>query len=213
MFHFLNRVCSDGWARVRENLEAWFEHYPAEQKENFRSRFVVATETLSAFWELYLYELFRRQGFAVTLHPSVSDTSGRPDFQLERATDTIYVEAMALHEPAEEQRLARQLAPVHDAINQIDSPNFFLWIDWIRPGVATPPLGWLRKSLEEWLVTLDPDQGVSCGKPNAVEHCPHEAFSMGGWEISLFAVPKKPEARGKPGQRALGSPGARANGY
>jgi len=61
----------------------------------------------------------------------------------------------------------------------------------------------LRKQLEQWLSSLDPDAVIQevakCGH-NAI---PRSRYQYGNWDIVFEAVPKKPEKRGK-GQRVIG---------
>jgi hypothetical protein len=66
-FTFLNRTATPYWARVRDFVEDTFASYPEEHAEEIRVRFRSRRwpEHIGAWWELYLYRLFRSLGFEV----------------------------------------------------------------------------------------------------------------------------------------------------
>src|SRR5690348_8959618 len=68
-YDFLQRVDDPVFARVRDLLNEWFEHFARSQEDqavkDLRNRLRAKGEGQfkSAFWELYLHELFGRLGF------------------------------------------------------------------------------------------------------------------------------------------------------
>jgi hypothetical protein len=92
----------------------------------------------------------------------------------------------------------------HEAVrdtldSRISNPNFFLWIDVEAEPGASLDKDTLREDIEEWLGELDPDAAI------AEQTQPRHRLRVGGMDIQLTALPKKPEARGT-SQRIVGNP-------
>jgi hypothetical protein len=127
LYSFLDRVASPYFANVRDLLERWYANLPPEMHLDIRRRFQSRhqAETFAAFWEMYLHEALTRAGFQLTPHPDVPGTKKHPDF-LVTAPDSrpFYLEATTVGplDDAAERRFDRVL----DAINRIESNNFFL---------------------------------------------------------------------------------------
>src|SRR6202012_3159178 len=83
-FSFLDRVDQKFWARVRQELERWFAEYPAHDAKDLRGRFrdKDPARHYAAWWELYLFRVFRQLQFRVDVHPSLPGTPARPDFRV-----------------------------------------------------------------------------------------------------------------------------------
>lgn len=73
-FHFLNRVAKPSWQRVRDLLEDWYAEYP-DDNDDLRNRFreSAGTQHYGAWWELYVYTLYRRLGYKVVTHHRTRD--------------------------------------------------------------------------------------------------------------------------------------------
>lgn len=76
---------------IRNTLEGWFLNYPENEKKELKSRFKKDFD--SAFYELFLYELFSKLGYEITIHPDLPSSPKRPDFLICRDGLEIYVEA------------------------------------------------------------------------------------------------------------------------
>ena len=63
-FAYLDRSARPGSEKIRLALEEWFNHYPADEQEEFASRFRSEEpySCISATFELYLHELLRANG-------------------------------------------------------------------------------------------------------------------------------------------------------
>ena len=94
-FDFLNRSAWPASHKMRMVLERWFEHYPEDSKSDLRARFRRSDHNHeSAFFELFLHEVFRRLDLAPEVHPEPRNGHGRPDFAVRaRSRATYYVEA------------------------------------------------------------------------------------------------------------------------
>ena len=152
----------------------------------------------SAFFEIYLHELFVKGGYDVEIHPHLRGTSRRPDFLISRGIESFYVEAKVPGSRPELRGPARREADVLDAINGVDSPTFFLALNRFNSGDQPLSIRRLRKDLKGWLSQLDPK--LVGADPLAEKFI----WSHDGWTIEALAVAKKVERRGKPG-RTIGS--------
>ncbi|KUI36211.1 hypothetical protein AU194_15965 [Mycobacterium sp. GA-2829] len=95
-FSFLNRVATPEWQRVRELVDAWYRDYPEASQTDLRGRFrdSDAAQHYGAWWELYVYTLFRRLGYDVAIHPALLTTTRQPDFLVSRGETAMYVECV-----------------------------------------------------------------------------------------------------------------------
>jgi len=76
-FHFLNTSAWPASHNMRAALEQWFEDYPDDDKNDLRARFRKRDDNHeSAFFELFLYEVFRRLGLTPEVHPEPSTGRG-----------------------------------------------------------------------------------------------------------------------------------------
>lgn len=205
-FAFLNRVAGDYWEPPRSLMQDWLDCIPSDAEYNdlrqrFRSR--DDEQFRSAYLELYLHQSLLRAGYQVTIHPEVPGATRRPDFLAERADQRFYVEAIAPGSSQAAKAAARRQAVLLDTVNQLDDPNFMLWLDELTEGPAAPPAGRLRADLTAWLATLDPD----CDADWDPEEAPTYTWEHDGWAAVFKPIPLKPEARGQradPDHRAIG---------
>jgi hypothetical protein len=215
IFEYWNTSDRPSVTANRALLERWFARFPEPCRPDLRARFRSGTDSqhLSAFWELYLHELLCSMGFTVRCHPPAGEELGtHPDFLVSlNGARLFYLEGtLALPSQAESAEEART-AQVYDAINKMNSPNFFLGLR-IRGAPATPPAGArLRPKLERWLSTLDPDDVGGTLEKGGLHALPTFPWSHQGWDVIFYPLPKSPEKRGKPGVRPIGltMPGAR----
>jgi hypothetical protein len=211
-FAFLNRASSPYWERVRDALEHWFSRVPSECQADIRGRFRSSDDrhNMSALWEVYVHEALRVEGFTLTPHPDMPSTTRRPDFLAVRSDVSMYVEATVSSASNEDTASARRIARMNEALNKVRAPNFFLWLDMYKEGGADPPVGKLRRDLEAWLATFDPDKVASdltSATGLVADVMPQYRWQQDGWDIGIRAVPVKSEARGRPDHRPVGVTG------
>lgn len=158
-----------------------------------------------AFWELYLHECLIRLGYSVTLHPELELTTRRPDFLAKRESEAFYLEARSASEPDDEITAGRRRGRVYDALNRLESRNFFLWVDVDGEGATDLPTRPFRKRLEQWLATLDPDdvkqRMEAAGGVDGVE--PFK-WRSGDWQLVFRPIPKAVDSRGTADLRPVG---------
>ena len=207
IFDYYNRSARPAVKLLREILELWFERYPSEERKNLRERFRSPKESnhLGAFFELYVHELFARMGFELRAHPPVQSAS-HPDFvACSRGEDNFYIEATIAGSPSEtEQGEKARMSIVYDAINSIESPNFFLELEIIGAPNTPPPTRRLRRDLTKWLASLNPDHIALLHVDNKRSDIPTLPWSHDGWNLLFRPRPKSPKLRGRPGVRPIG---------
>jgi hypothetical protein len=105
---------------------------------------------------------------------------------------------------------------VYNAINQLWNPNLHVWLDIETEGGSSPAGGPLRNALDDWLVSLDPDEVNATHDPHNMFDLPSFTWERDGWSIRLaqLAAAKAPSQRKtlsgpkwmlfKPGWRHLG---------
>lgn len=203
-YRFLNRKAGVFFDRIRATMEEWWRRYPAEGRADLRGRLRSGSGDAfsGAFWELYQHESLIRQGYAVTLHPEVPGTSGRPDFLARKPGEVgFYLEATVATASRDKRASQMRLGAIYDVLNDLDTPNFFLDMEVEQEGVLPPATRRLRSELSAWLGTLDPDALIGQGLryPDGPQYVWEEA----DWRVRFRPIPKSPEHRGKPG-RAIG---------
>lgn len=205
-FEFVNSSAKEDMAWKRQAFEQWFEHFPDEGKPDVRGRFRDNDnfQHLSAIFELYLSELMHSLNYEVAIHPLPPDSGGtRPDFLVRKDKLAFYLEATLARPGQEKAKGDKRISQVYQTLERIDSPNFYL--TWESQGVPqTPPSGAeLRRELERWLATLNPDEESARYASKGFEALPTKTWSHEGWRVVFKAVPREPERRGK-GGRPLG---------
>jgi|SRR5690348_3839753 len=201
-YQFLDRSARANVAVVRELLERWFSEYPAPGQVDLRNR--LKTDFHAAFWELFLHAYFSANGFTVQLHPAVSGSSKRPDFFVKKGDCEFLLEATVTRDESVEdegQRRVRNL--LYDAINTIESPNFFLTLEEfsIAPGKQPAARG-LKAFLRRELPKHDPDVVTSNLDP--VAGGPVLEYRDGRLSVRISLMPRSPKARGNPEIRPIG---------
>lgn len=215
-FEFLNHVAGERWSGVRELLEDWFSEYPDDtpadkSKTKLRKAFQKRDEGqhLGAWWELYIYTLYRRLGYSVTVHPEVPGISTRPDFLVTSGASSMYVECTVVsatdgpitQNPAVE-------AAIYDAINTVTNRNFLIALTIKHEGTEQPRVRSIAGRLESWLESLDPDD-VLADTESATERgelavVPELDLQVRDWVLTFKAWPNAPDKR-YGGGRLLGA--------
>jgi len=209
-FDYLNKSARPGVEVIRQTLEDWFSRYPAAHRPELRAQFRSDNyQHRSAHFELVLHECLLRLGVTVEVHPAIQGTNRRPDFLATSPNGTNwYLEAvLATNQTREEAAAEARKNQVYDAINQLDSPDFFIGLDPIG-SPETPPSGQhIRTFLTERLAGLNRDEIVALLEQQDVpgfEALPHWQYEHDGWTIDFFPLPKSESLRGQTGVRPIG---------
>jgi hypothetical protein len=213
-FIYLNRTARPSFEKVRVVLEDWFSRYPASERSDLRSHFRDDGDTNhnSAFFELFLHELFFRQGCKILVHPKLAHTATRPDFLVEFPNgNRIYVEAVVVTSHSAKSAAAdARLRSLYEHLDRlIDSKDFFIGIDFNDEPSKPPSAKQIANALNGWIRNLDADD-IIARTANGSLLLPRFSYESEDWSVNFVAIPKKPEARNKLGVRPLGMFGCSA---
>ncbi|WP_428339088.1 hemin-binding protein [Mycobacterium sp.] len=201
-FAFLSRASGDFWRRTRELAEAWYAHYP-DTNGDLRARFRKdeLRQHVAAWFELYVFSLFRLLGYQVEVHPALRGTSKRPDFLVTRDSHSAYIECTALVDSSEwtDSDCGAWLL---DCLNGAHNPDFMVDLSVEQIGTQRPRAREIAGPVEQWLAKLN--WGDVSSQIAAGMDAPTNPFEFRDWKIRLEAWPVVADRRGKPG-RLVGS--------
>jgi hypothetical protein len=112
---------------VRKLLEFWFSEFPFKERKELKNRF--KKEFHIAFYELFLFILFKNQGFEIEIHPILKSSTKRPDFLIKKNGVECFVEAKVCNDKSKAQvGFERKQNQLFDEINKIRIKGFLLEI-------------------------------------------------------------------------------------
>lgn len=154
-YSFLNRMSMPYWVKIRQLLEYWIVHLPIAMRGDIIGRMKSGDDKdfLGAFWETYLYIIFKNLDFEATVHPKINEYKNRPDFMLNIKGKHYIVEATASSTSSKKPQY-KIWDQVYDIINKIDSPYFFLNLELICAGTEQPSISKSLSKLESKLKIL-----------------------------------------------------------
>ncbi|NQT22095.1 MAG: hypothetical protein HQ579_01510 [Candidatus Omnitrophica bacterium] len=207
-FAYYNRSNREAIGRIRHLLEEWFLHYPVDHQTELRSKFRsdINAHHYSAFFELIIYELLLRLNYKVTIHPDIDGSERKPDFLAESSKcESFYIEAvLATDKSAREIAEEARMGEVYDALNRMESPNFFIEMEIIGAPKTPPSAKKIKAFLANQLKHLNPDDIAALWQSDDREKVPHWNYEHDGWKIIFYPIPKSPKGRSKPGSRPIG---------
>lgn len=193
-FQFLNRAAGEPWDAARELLEAWYQDY-GDSDNDLRGRFrnPAKAQHVGAWWELYVYTMFRRLDYDIIIHPRLPDTTKKPDFLLRKSSKKLIVECAVM---LEEDRWADSDGRnwVLQCINDIQDSNFLVRVDINTEGERRPRRDDIVKPIKAWLAALDVDTVWESTQSGG--DWPEKEFAIRSWRITLKAIPLRPGRRG-----------------
>lgn len=153
----------------------------------------------AAFLELYAHELLLRSGHRIALHPELQGTNKRPDFSADDGSGVATVfECTVVTELSDAERARRNIVNrLYDAINQIQSLNFFISLDC--SGYARSPVPhkkWLS-TLNDWLGALNVETVTKTGVALQWDDLPTLNLVHDGLEIVVTPVAKRSPTHGR----------------
>jgi hypothetical protein len=207
-FAYLNSSARAPMTAAREVLEQWFDSYPESDKADLRPRFrsPIDAQHQSAFWELYLHELFSRLGFTLEPHPDIAGSPNHPDFLVKEGdVAKFYLEGIVAGLPsAKDVGAEARLAEVFDLVNKMKISEWFLHVEY-RGSPETPPsVKELRKQLESWLASLDVKAIDATLKAEEWDSLPRFEWQHDGLTLSFTSSPKSPKAAANPESQPIG---------
>jgi hypothetical protein len=207
-FSYLNRSARPTFVTIRATLDEWFRRVPAERQKALRQRFRSLNNHQhdSALFELVLHEMLLRLGCIVVWEPTMGNRSTRPDFLVQTSDgQRFYLEATVVTgKSAKEAAAEAKMNDVYDALNSLNSPNFFIGVRIFGAPRSPVPAKRLRRFLAARLAELDPDDITRRCDREGLAGIPTWTFECHEWVLQCFPIPKRPEARGRAGVRPLG---------
>ena len=206
IFDYLNYSARASVCAIREMLEGWYAHLPEATKADIRGRFRSgdSVQHQSSFFELFWHEFLLCCGYEVVIHPALSDVATNPDFLAIRdGAPQFYLEA-TLAMPSVNLAADKRLAALHDTLNRIDSPDYFLSIEYRGSPEGNIRGRHLREQLERWLKNLDFEEVSRLYEAQQYDAVPTLPWSEGSLTLEFSPIPKGPKYRGQPGVRQIG---------
>jgi hypothetical protein len=207
---YLCRSARPEAARVRHVLESWLAEYPRAHRRDIVPRLRARDDEhfLAAFFELYVFVLLKRLGHRIHVHPRAGRRTSRrrPDFQAvgPDGSSTVIETVLAYEESAKQRATKRRIAQAYDALDRLDSPDFFLWIRLEGTPGSSVPGRKLRSEVARFLASLDHGLVLKTFQEHGLDALPVLAFRHDGCVFKISPFPKSNGARGKSGLRPVG---------
>ncbi len=206
-FEYMNTSTRPGISAIRELLEGWFERLPPDGQADVRGRFRSRDDAQhqSAFFEMYWHELLRCSGYEIELHPAMPNASTNPDFLAHRnGASRFYLEATLVMPPGYP-GTDRRFAELHDTLDRMNSPDYFLDIEYRGSPQANIRGRLIRERLERWFRDLNHAEISGLYREHAYDAVPTLTWDEQGCVLKFTPIPKGPQFRGQPGARPVGA--------
>ena len=203
-FDYLNRSARPEAAHVRTIMEEMLALYP----EPHRSKLVPRLQSRDdiqhngAVFELILHELLiRRKCRVIAIEPEIPGNSHKPDFLVESPEGfRFYLEAkIATGALGAAPGADRRMRDALQAIDEVDSPNFFLCLRSHGIPASQVPKKQLRHEVQSFVNALDNKTVVAAFE--AGRSSPTYTFEHDGLRVQVEVVPKRFKGNGG---RAIG---------
>ena len=214
-YSFLDRSSLPEYERVRCMLQRWVDRFPLEHQPKILGEMrhkgsgSIANDKHfnAAFFELFLHEFLNGTDGSVEVQPSLG--SRPPDFRVklklqDKTEFTYIVEAsdIDLESGTALERDQNELS-VFDVLNEIPSPDFFLFLETRGKLESTPPLRKLKHHFEKLIKEADYDDllriYMHCGQ-NPIHLPTIPPFPNGNWILTGRLIPVLPESRPNSGK-------------
>lgn len=185
-FQFLSRAQGEPWQNLRDLLESWYRHFP-DDNDDLRNRFRTPSRAqhVGAWWELYIFSLFRRLGYEITVHPNMTGTTKNPDFLVRRDSLEAVIECAVM---LDEDRWTDSdgVSWVLECIDSAQNANFRLGVDIKTDGSQRPKRASIITAVENWLSSLDADAANEAWQEQP-GHAPTTDIEIADWVVTLVA--------------------------
>lgn len=194
-YEYYNNSARADMSKVRDTLERWFYNYPEEEKKELKSRFKKDFD--SSFYELFLYELFCKLGYNITIHPDLASSPKKPDFLISKNNLEFYVEAKVVKSKTMEQEaFERKRNELYDNLNKLNTKDFLLNIEHLCfLTQKQPSTKRMIKYIEEELKRIDPDILSEELEKNGIENFPKIEYKNRDVHIIVSPIPVSLSAR------------------
>jgi hypothetical protein len=174
---------------IRETLEKWFSEYPKSEKLELKSRFKKDLD--SAFYELFLFEMFKKLGFNIKIHPKLENSNKRPDFLISKDNFQAYIEAKICFDKSEEEMSFERLQnEFYDKLNKVRIKGFLLRIEELNFKTQKQPrTKELIKKIELEVSKLDPKKITAAMEKFGFDGCPNIDFENKDLKVRVQPMP------------------------
>lgn len=182
-YDFYDNSAKPKFVAIREMLNDWFSRYPETGKRQLKRDFH-SHQFDSAFFELFIHELFYQQGFSLTPHPTVPNSTKNPDFLARKGELEIYLEAKVATDKSNDQRtLENKLGAIYDELQKLTSSTYLVEIeDIIFKSNKQAKLSKFRNFFQKWLNECHLKQSVLY---NDVDDHGDQCFSYSDDDIKI----------------------------
>jgi hypothetical protein len=203
-YDYYDRCALKEISEKRKILNQWFNNSPESEKSELKARFKKSFSP--AFFELFLHELFRKQGFSLEPHPELPNSTKRPDFLVTRDGFEFYLEAKEVKDKSErELGVDNRISAFYDSLNRTNSPNFFFAIDhFVFKNSLQPKLKDCIRFIESELQKYDPDEITKQYELNGLDNRPIIEYDNKDLSLVISLIPKNKDARGLNDVRPIG---------
>jgi len=171
-------------SRERNKIEEWFQTLPEDVKPDIlgRLRNKSSHQHFSAYYELVLYELFRRTGYSVSIHPKLEE--GEPDLLVtgKNLDKPVIIEVATVFDDPEWEKEEQKLDRILEQLNKIE--HYFFVIVSIESEHIPERVNYkrLQQFVTQWLDSFDPK----------ITHEPQETeYRADELSLKLTAMPLK----------------------
>lgn len=175
LYEFYNNSGRQEIGLERDLFESWFSSYPEELKVRFKTQFV--NQTHSAFFELFVRQLFVEVGFSCEVEPELGDKT--PDFHMQKDGMEFFLECVTstVDTPTEIKQNTRY-ANLMDYLNRderLRTSGYFGWLEVNHKGST---------SIKASEVARRCLQAMKAGKKILL-------YEQDDWEIEITLIEKK----------------------
>lgn len=151
-FEFLNTSAWKAASYVRNRFTEWAKDFPIDKDFVKRFKSSKNREHNAAFFELVMFQWFKKQNLEVIFQEtSVLGSKRRPDFTLVKHGKEIAIAESTLSAlPGHVEGIAKLENQIADILESIPSPNYFVNIDFVKSGTSTIP----KKLLKVFIVNV-----------------------------------------------------------
>ncbi len=170
-------------SRERNKIEEWFQTLPENVKPDIlgRLRNKSRHQHFSAYYELVLYEFFRRTGYSVTIHPKLEE--GEPDLLVtgKNLDKPIIIEVATVFDDPEWEKEEQKFDRILEQLNKIG--HYFFVMVSVESEHIPQKVDYerLKQFVTQWLDTFHPK----------ITHAPQETeYQADGLKLKLTAMPR-----------------------
>lgn len=150
-FEFWQQSSMPDLEEAKADFNEWFSYYPDDEKAKLKKDFKTEDKFYDAWYELFIHELFRRQGYELSVHPVLPNSSEHPDFLANKNRYSCYIEAKQVTGLTTEQKRKKKIKDIiTDRLQKVNLPNHMLMLeDLLFSDGASPSMKKVSKWLEE----------------------------------------------------------------